>query len=612
MLNKNDDTILKIRDLTLGYVGEKGTVITVDNVSLDIPKGKISSIVGESGSGKSTLANAIIGFIKYPLVKIGGSIEYNGENLLEFSRSKLNKIRMRSISFVPQAAMNSLNPVMRIGDEIHDIIQSHGKKSPSEEKDMIKRALGLVDLPEHILNSYQNQISGGMKQRVMIAIAILLDPDIIILDEPTTGLDVIVQKNILDSIRKINSISGTTILLITHDLPVAFYVSDYTSIIYSGKIVEEGAKDSVIKNKLHPYTELLMGSIPSISDSKKRLVTIRGSVTTVFQNQTKCTFSNRCPYALEICKEVEIKDYEVNGETVKCIRYDDTFKGRFPKKSPEMEPETIPSRTGVIGKIYSNESHRIELQDAVMKFNMGRGSNKKTLTAVDHSSIKIESGKISALVGASGSGKTTVGKIFLFDETLSEGKYIFDGKELTRISRRQKKGYKKLVQMVFQDPFSSLSPIHKIGHQIERPLLINKISTKETSHNDVLSMLNLVGLRPPENFVEKFPYELSGGQRQRVCIAKALSVGAKLLVADEPVSMLDASVRAEILNLLVDLRRELNLGVLYITHDLSTVNYVAEDVYVMNKGKIVEYGEVSSLFSSPKEEYTKILLDSIV
>ena len=609
---KQEDIILKIRDLTLGYSGEKGMVIAVDDVSLDIPKGKISSIVGESGSGKSTLANAIIGFIKYPAVKISGSIEYGGENLLDLTRPKLNKIRMKKISFVPQAAMNSLNPVMRIGDEMHDIIEAHAKVTPSEEKEMIQEALRLVDLPDYIVNSYQNQISGGMKQRVMIAIATLLNPDIIILDEPTTGLDVIVQKNILDTIRRINSQRGTTIILITHDLPVAFYVSDYCSILYSGKIVEEGLKTKVVSNRLHPYTELLIGSIPSATDSKKRLVTIRGSVSPVFEKQTRCTFANRCPYAIEACSEMDLTDYEFDDEVVKCFRYDNALKSKFSRTLPEIEPDPVPSRTGVIGKIYSSETHRAELHDAVMKFMIGRGSSRKELTAVDHVNINIESGKISAVVGASGSGKTTVGKIFLFDEIPTEGRYTFNGKDVTKASGRQVKEYRRLVQMIFQDPFSSLSPIHKIGYQIERPLLINKISTKGSVNEDVLAMLNLVGLRPAQNFVDKFPYELSGGQRQRVCVAKALSVGAKLLVADEPVSMLDASVRAEILNLLVDLRSELNLGILYITHDLSTVRYVADDVYVMNKGKIVEYGEGSSLFSSPKDDYTRTLLDSIV
>ncbi len=611
-MDKHEEVILKIRNLTLGYKVENGQVIAVDDVSLDIPKGKIYSIVGESGSGKSTLVNAIIGFIKYPAFKISGSIEYDGRDILKLNKEELNKIRMRKISFVPQAAMNSLNPVMKIGDEIHDIIMAHTKVTIDDEREMIKEALNFVNLPDYVLNSYPNQISGGMKQRVMIAIATLLKPDIIILDEPTTGLDVVVQKSILDSIRMINRKRGTTIILITHDLPVAFYVSDYCSILYSGKIVESGYTKDVKSNKLHPYTELLIASIPSAKEDKKRLVTIKGSVFPVFKKQITCNFAPRCPYAIKECYELEMKDYEVKNEIVRCLRYDNSIKNHFHEISSIIEQDNITSKRDFVANINTAEIHKAELKEAVKKFVIGRGSSKKTITAVDHVNIRIVSGKITALVGASGSGKTTIGKLFLFDESLTEGKYIFDGKDVTKASTKDIKHYRKLIQMIFQDPFSSLSPIHPIGYQIKRPLLINNNSTKLNVDQDVIAMLDLVGLKPPEIFVNKFPHELSGGQRQRVCIAKALSVGARLLVADEPVSMLDASVRAEILNLLVDLKKELNLGILYITHDLSTVRYVADDVYIMNKGKIVEYGEVTSIFKNPQNEYTKLLLDSIV
>lgn len=611
-LKKQEEVVLKIRNLSLGYSGEKGMVIAVDKVTLDIPRGKISSIVGESGSGKSTIANAMIGFIKYPATKIEGSIEYGGQDILGLSNSKLNKIRMKNIAFVPQAAMNSLNPVMKIGAEMHDIIEAHTKVTQSEEKEMIERALSLVDLPGYIIDSYQNQISGGMKQRVMIAIATLLNPEIIILDEPTTGLDVIVQKSILDSIKKINKETGKTIILITHDLPVAFYVSDYTSILYSGKIIEEGSTDDITKNKLHPYTELLIGSIPSSENSKKRLVTIKGSVEPMFESTSKCTFVNRCPYAIDLCNYTDLHDYFVEDEIVYCLRYDDKLKSKFNSLVKVSESDLSPKINGIVEKLYSREIHKAEILKGVKEFTIGRGSARNLIKAVNSVDIVIESGRISALVGGSGSGKTTVGKLFLFDESLTKGKYMFDGADITKPNGRQKRKYRKEIQMIFQDPFSSLSPIHNIGYQIERPLLINNMSKRESVKQDVLEMLDLVGLRPSANFVNKYPYELSGGQRQRVSVAKALSVGAKLLVADEPVSMLDASVRAEILNLLVDLKKYLNLGILYITHDLSTVKYVADDVYVMHKGKIVEYGEGDKVMSSPMDEYTKTLLESIV
>lgn len=607
------EPILKIRKLTLGYEGEAGRVIAIDNLDLDISRGKISSIVGESGSGKSTIANAIIGFIKYPAIVMSGSIEFNGQDILTLSTSKIKKLRMKKISFVPQSAMNSLNPVMKIRDQMHDIIEAHEKMEPKKEMEVINTALKTVNLPEYVLDSYQNQISGGMKQRVMIAIASLLDPDIMILDEPTTGLDVVVQKSILDSIKTINAEKGITVILITHDLPVAFYVSDFTSILYSGKIVEQGIKDTLVSQKLHPYTELLIGSIPSATDSKKRLTTIKGSITPIFESQKTCAFTGRCPYAIEECGKLPLVEYRVNNELVRCLRYDPTLKAKFERSLQSSEKAMqIPLRTGVISKISGTENHRAELQNAVVKFIIGRGSAKKEIVAVNGVSISIESGKITAVVGASGSGKTTIGKVLLFDEYLNSGKYMFDNRDVSKPHGREVKDRRRLIQMIFQDPFSSLSLLHKIGYQLERPLLINGLSTKKSVRDDVLQVLSLVGLRPAESFIDKYPYELSGGQRQRVCIGKALSVGAKLLVADEPVSMLDASVRAEILNLIVDLKNQLNLGVLYITHDLSTVKYVADVIYVMKEGSIVEHGDWNRIFTSPQEEYTKVLLGSIV
>ncbi len=609
------NSIIKIRNLTLAYEGDFGTIIAIDDLSLDIPEGKITSIVGESGSGKSTLANSLIGFLKYPLVKISGSVYFHEDDIYKLSDSKLSKLRMKDISFVPQAAMNSLNPVIKIGEEIHDIISAHMKVSETEERQIISEALKIVELPEYVLDSYQNQISGGMRQRVMIAIASLMNPEVIILDEPTTGLDVIVQKEILDTVKKINIIRGTTIILITHDLPVAFYLSDYISILYAGKVVEDGLKEELIKNKLHPYTELLIGSIPSLNSNKMRLLTIPGEVNPIFEPEKKCTFVKRCPQAFKECKTLEMEDFLTMDELVRCQKYNPSLIGKIGNSSTISGQDTYKKEKrehNFLNKLVNENEHELKLVDLHVNFVIGRGSNKKIIEAVNGVTVEVSSGKASAIVGASGSGKTTLGKIMLFDETPTSGKFLFDGEDVTKANNKKIKELRSHIQMIFQDPFSSLSPIHKIGYQIERPLIINKISSRETVKEDVLELLNLVGLRPSETFIHKFPYELSGGQRQRVCIAKALSVGAKILVADEPVSMLDASVRAEILNLLVDLKNELNLGLLYITHDLSTVKYLSDMVYVMHNGKVEESGDWKEVFENPKAEYTKQLIQSIV
>ncbi|QRF75842.1 putative ABC transporter ATP-binding protein [Thermoplasmatales archaeon] len=613
LLLSKEVPILKIRKLSLGYDSDAGVVIAIDNLSLDIPKGKISSIVGESGSGKSTLANAIMGFVKYPNVRLSGSIYFHDEDILTMGTVQLRRMRMEKISVVPQAAMNSLNPVMKIGDEIHDIISAHKKMSPEEEKKIVSSALEMVELPDYVLNSYQNQISGGMRQRVMIAIASMLDPEIMILDEPTTGLDVIVQKNILDIIKKINKNKGTTVVLITHDIPVAFYLSDFASIIYAGKVVEDGRKESIFTNRLHPYTNLLIGSIPSMTGSSERLTTIPGEVKPLMENQKLCSFIDRCPFAIAECRSNELEDYEEKDEMVRCHRYNPSLKDNFTKQKTEDKGK---SESGFSSNITSRfavvEDHSIELIDLNKNYTVGRGSKAHVINALKGVNIKVETGKVVSLVGASGSGKTTVGKIILFDERATSGKYIIDGRDVTHAKDREVKRLRRTVQMIFQDPFSSLSPIHKIGYQIKRPLLINHMSEANDVKDNILGMLNLVGLRPAESFFDKFPHELSGGQRQRVSIAKALSVGARILVADEPVSMLDASVRAEILNLLSDLKNRLKIGILYITHDLSTVRYVADHIYVMNAGMVEEEGNWVQIANNPSKEYTKKLLDSVV
>ncbi len=613
MLSK-DEPVLSLRNLSLGYDSEAGIVIAVDNLSLDIPKGRISAIVGESGSGKSTLANAIIGFVKYPNIRLAGSVMFHDQDILSLDRISLRKMRMSKIAIVPQAAMNSLNPVMKIGDEIHDIIAASGVKfSEKEEREMIASALEMVELPDYVLNSYQNQISGGMRQRVMIAIATMLNPEVIILDEPTTGLDVIVQKNILDIIRKINEVKGTTVILITHDIPVAFYLSDFVSILYAGKVVEDGTKDDIVKKRLHPYTELLIGSVPSMRSDRKRLTTIPGEVRPIMRPQKFCTFGSRCPYAIDECKSVEMEDIEFNNEIVRCLRYKTDLSEKF--KEPKISEESIMvsgMSQDLAAKFAKKENHYVELSDLEKIFTVGRGSKRHLIHALSGVNIRVDTGKVVSIVGASGSGKTTVGKIILFDEVATSGKYTFDGIDVTTAKEREIKKLRGTVQMIFQDPFSSLSPIQKIGYQIERPLLINHVSARANARENVLGMLNLVGLRPAGSFVDKFPHELSGGQRQRVSIAKALAVGARILVADEPVSMLDASVRAEILNLLSDLRDQLGIGILYITHDLSTVRYVADHIYVMNEGKIEEEGPWDQVINSPSTEYTKKLLESVV
>ncbi|WP_297215123.1 ABC transporter ATP-binding protein [Thermoplasma sp.] len=609
----NRSPIIEVENLSLVYEGETGNTVAIDNISFSIYIGSIHAIVGESGSGKSTLANALIGYIKYPMKRLSGLIKFNGKDIFEMDDEQLTKIRMKEISYVPQAAMNSLNPVITIRQEMHDIISAHAEIDKATEENMMREAINLVNLPEYVLEAYPHQLSGGMRQRVMIAIASVLKPSVIILDEPTTGLDVIVQKDILDVIKKINEKTGTTIVLITHDLPVAFYTSNRCSIIYSGKIVEQGDTTDIINKRYHPYTNMLISAIPSAKSKESKLNIIPGETETRKELDERCHFVNRCPYAVEVCRTTPLRPIDFDSDhSVLCLKYDDSYSDLFSQGSSSDKIYIGSKRLNIVSRLRNDTKHTIELKDVQKDYIVGRGNKKRIINAVRGIDLKIENGMGIAIVGSSGSGKTTIGKIMLYDETMTSGKYLFDGRDVTSPTKKNVAFMRKAVQMVFQDPFSSLSPLHKIGYQIARPLLINGVSKRETIDEDVMEILSLVGLRPAENFVNKYPHELSGGQRQRICFAKAISVAPKFLVADEPVSMLDASVRAEILNLMNDLKNELNLGLIYITHDLSTVRYVAEEVYVMHQGRFVEHGTWEDIIQTPSEEYTKKLLESII
>ncbi|MGC8663352.1 MAG: ABC transporter ATP-binding protein [Thermoplasmata archaeon] len=607
----SEKEILSIKNLSLSYETINGKIIAVNDVSLSFYSGLSYAIVGESGSGKSTLANSLIGYIKYPMIKENGSVEYNGKSIFEMNEKDLKNIRMKEISFVPQAAMNSLNPVITIGEEMKDILREHITLDSKAEKERLEKVLSIVNLPTYVLKAYPNQLSGGMKQRVIIAIAILLDPKIIILDEPTTGLDVIVQKEILETLKKINKELGTTSILITHDLGVASFVSEYIFIMYNGKILEHGDKNKIIKDPLHPYTKLLISSIPSIREPAKRLAIIPGQVKLLKEITQKCVFAERCPFKQPICETSNVEEYYTDDHYVRCLKYNNLLSSNFPEFKISKYFQEI-YKNPLAEKLRVNEQHTVSLINASLTYKVGRGKNLKIIEAVKDVSLTIKAGKCIALVGGSGSGKTSIGKLLLFDEKLTSGSYTIDDVDFSKPTKKNIKYARKMIQMIFQDPYSALSPIHKVGYQLKVPLNINKIYENNEIEKTVENLFDLVGLRPPSLFINKYPHELSGGQRQRICIAKALTVGPKILVADEPVSMLDASVRAEILNLLKILKEELNIGILYITHDLSTVSFLADEIYVIKEGVILEKGDFNEILNNPQNEYTKKLIDSVL
>ena len=606
------DHILSVRNLSIQYLSEGGSTIAVDRVDLDIPRGEIFSIVGESGCGKSTLASSLIASIEYPADRISGSVLYNSADLLTLRRETLRKILMRKISIVPQAAMNSLNPIIRIGEEIRDIVMSHDPEHSRDYDVKVEELLEYVELPKTVLSMFPHQLSGGMKQRVLIAISLLMDPELVIMDEPTTGLDVVVQKNILDIIRKINMEKGTTIVLVSHDLSVAGYVSKRTAVMYAGKIVEIGLTSQVSSNPLHPYTTALIRSIPRIEKRNKPLPTIKGSPPKIMAPQVLCSFRDRCSDRFDMCNRITVDDIIVGERVVKCLLYDSKY-GRQLSSNPEEEDKMAQIPMDLIRKSFIGSDDTITLTDITKTFISKSGlRSRHEVKALRGVSLSVHPGEIRALVGASGSGKSTIANIIMAEFKPDSGKLVVGGKDYSAAKDREVRELRKQVQLVFQDPYSSLSPIHTVLYQIMRPLMINNDINKSEGEKRARILLQAVKLVPVETYINKNPNELSGGQRQRVAIAKAIAVGARFLVADEPVSMLDASVRAEILNLLKELKEKFNLGILYITHDISTISYLCDYIYVIKDGLIVEEGDPMEIITKPSHPYTVELIDSII
>jgi peptide/nickel transport system ATP-binding protein len=611
----NIEPILDVSDLSVGYLSAEGLTLALDNINLKVPKKEIFAIVGESGCGKSTLASAMVGFVQYPARNISGKIVYNAQDVLKMEPYALRKILLTKLAIVPQAAMNSLNPVIKIRKEIDDIIKSHESDIENFDKESIKSLLNYVELPDLVLDMYPHQLSGGMKQRLLIALAMLFNPNVLIMDEPTTGLDVVVQKSILDLVKKINAEKETTIIFVTHDLSVAKYVSSFIAIMYAGKVVESGPTGEIAANPIHPYTAALIASTPNLSKRGMRLPTIGGFPPKFSSNQTLCTFRERCSKRLGVCDTDPVAETDSGSRKVLChlIKYGKEKQPYVRETTEPTERESKVENTGFSMSRDETISDEIILKNISKTFHTRTGMRTKAeVKALSGVNLKVKTGEIRALVGASGSGKSTIANIIMSEVLPDEGVLTIAGRDFSKPNEKGKRQARKQVQLVFQDPYSSLSPIHNVLYQIIRPIIINHEVDKEEAIRRANALLEAVKLVPVGNFAYKNPSELSGGQRQRVAIAKAIAVGARFLVADEPVSMLDASVRAEILNLLKDLKARFNLGILYITHDLSTVSYLSDYIYVLKSGIIVDEGKPEDILESSNNAYTRELIQAVI
>jgi len=606
-----EDSLLHIENLEIEIAAHGDVIRAVDGVSFSISRGETFALLGESGCGKSMTALGIMKLLP-PSARYSSKskIYLESQNLLGFSEVAMRAIRGERIAMIFQEPMTSLNPVLTIGEQIAEVLKQHkglkGRAAKQKVCDLLD-AVGIPE-PERRAQEFPHQLSGGMKQRVMIASALAGEPDLLIADEPTTALDVTIQAQVLDLLKDLQSKTGMAILLITHDLGVVKQMADQVAVMYAGHIVETAASVTFFRDPKHPYSRRLFASIPSIEKRNQPLSLIEGSVPPLNQTFHHCRFADRCVQAWELCHEKAPKWIETSEkEGVRCHLHD---KDVLCKQSDASDAIIAPTE-----KIIEKASSELvlEVNDLKVHFPIQKGLLKRTVgyvKAVDGVTLQLHQGQTLALVGESGSGKTTTGRGILQLLDATSGSVKYNHQELMTLSTKKMHALRKDLQIIFQDPYSSLNPRMMIGDIIAEGLLAQKLFKSRLACDErIEELLAQVGLQKETK--SRYPHEFSGGQRQRIAIARALALNPKVIVCDEPTSALDVSVQAQILNLLKQLQDELGLSYLFITHNISVVGYLAHEVAVMYQGKIVEQGPVDDILLRPQHPYTQRLLAAV-
>jgi oligopeptide/dipeptide ABC transporter ATP-binding protein len=607
--------LLKIVNLEIKYHTREGILTAVRDVSFDVNEGEMVGIVGESGCGKSTVASAVMRLLPPNGEITAGQILLKGQNLRQLDQETMRQIRGQEMSMIFQDAMTSLNPVFSIEQQMIDALGAHRSGSRKTLREcaieMLDR-VGIPDAPRQI-KEYPHQFSGGMRQRIMIATALLSNPALLVADEPTSALDVTLEAQIIGLIRGLRDELGTAILYITHDLGVVAQLCDRVIVMYAGNIVESGDTYSIFENAKHPYTQALLGSHPTHSMRARRLRTIRGRVPSLKELPPGCKFAPRCDYAREVCHRTEPQYVHVDRQQVLCHTYQPGWEGDEPVEmiTPLIIEHRLPGAAVPAGAaeevVVETWELRTHFRDHVALLGQILGQRGGAVRAVDGVDIEIRRGETLGLVGESGSGKTTLGRTILRLESPTDGEIVVEGQDITHLPQPKIRPMRARMQMIFQDPFSSLSPRMKVSATLLEPFKIHGVPADDKRKVDEL--LEMVGLSAEQ--ADKYPHQLSGGQARRVGIARALALHPDILVADEPTAGLDVSVAAGILNLLKDLREKLNLTYIIITHNLNVISFIADRVAVMYLGKIVELAETEELFTQPRHPYTEALMSAI-
>jgi peptide/nickel transport system ATP-binding protein len=620
--------LLDIRNLHVVYHTGRGTVHAVDDVSLDVEEAQHLGIIGESGCGKSTLLRALVRVLPRNGEIVAGEIWFRGKNLLALSRREMRSLRWTEIATIPQASMDSLDPVQHVGHQLEEVMIVRGGYDRRAARRRAVDLFELVGLDVERLSHYPHEFSGGMKQRAIVAMALALNPTLLIADEPLTALDVIVQHQILEVLKRLEDELNLTVILATHDISVVAQVCDSVAVMYAGKLVERCAAGPFFQSPYHPYSLGLQQAFPNVANPRDTLISIEGYPPDLHQPPAACRFVERCPFAQDECRERAPALEEIHaGHLAACLRAGEMETLRPQAAQPErwLETEAARQLRFVDGSAEApaaspSPTHAplVEVRGVSKRYRTGgglaglvRGQQEQTIYAVNNLSLTLKRGESLGLAGESGCGKTTTGKLLVKLLDPSEGQILFDGQDVTAMRGASLREFRRRVQLMFQNPYEALNPRFTLYRSLAEPLLIHGWKDEGQRYRRIVETLDRVNLRPPEAFLNKFPHQLSGGQLQRVVLARALVLRPDFLVADEPVSMLDVSVRAGILNTMKELAREMGLTTVYISHDLSLLQYTCDRIAVMYLGHIVEAGPSKQIISNPQHPYTQALMSAV-